>query len=386
VAAASRALIIGGGIGGLAAALALRAAGLSPIVYERAETTAAFQAGGGYTIWYTGVRALQTLGVGDALAAAGQPLERFEFRTNRGRQLAGFPIGVRGRELGSQPVGVLRAELHKVLLEAVGEDAIRLGARCVGLEHDAEGVTARFADGREERGDLLVGADGLDSVVRAQLAGSTPPRYPGYGHWFGFTEAELGPMSPPTFRIMFAPGRRFGLLPVGSGRLCWWCTFRAPEGGRRVEPGVKSTLLRNFGDWAAPVRAVVEATDEAAIGRRDTYDRERLERWGVGRTTLLGDAAHAMTFDLGLGASTTLKDAVMLGKAFEAAPDVLTALRAYEAVRRPRANQLVKNSASVGAMAAWENPIAARLHQGVLALGRYVFIGKEYERDLDFRL
>lgn len=93
-----------------------------------------------------------------------------------------------------------------------------------------------------------------------------------------------------------------------------------------------------------------------------------------------------MTFDLGLGANTTLKDAVMLGKAFEATRDVVTALRAYEAVRRPAGEPARQELGRGGARAGWENPIAARLHQGVLALGRYVFIGKEYERDLDFSL
>jgi 2-polyprenyl-6-methoxyphenol hydroxylase-like FAD-dependent oxidoreductase len=382
---APRALIVGGGLGGLAAALALRSAGVQAVVYERAKTKAAFQAGGGYTIWYAGIRALQSLGLGEKVHGAGQLLERFEFTTKRARRLALFEIGERGRQLGSPPVGILRTALHSILLEAVGEQAIRLDSRCAGFEQDADGVTARFEDGRKERGDLLVGADGLDSAVRAQLSGTaSPARYPGYGHWFGFTEAERGLVSPPTFRIMFDRGKRFGLLPVGQGRLCWWCTRPAAEGGRRVEPGVKAELQRLYGDWAPPVKAVMEATKESEIGRRDTYDREPIEQWGMGRVTLLGDAAHAMTFDLGLGASTTLKDAVMLGKAFQASKDVVTALRSYEAIRRPRANYLVGRSRKVGEYAAWASPLAARVNQAVLAVGRYTFIPKEYERDLDF--
>jgi 2-polyprenyl-6-methoxyphenol hydroxylase-like FAD-dependent oxidoreductase len=378
------AIIVGGGIGGLATVLALRRAGVHADVYERFPNLSGTQRGGGYTLWYPGVRALQELGLGNLVAAAGQMLERFEFATARGKLLAGFGIGSRGRQLGSQPVAVLRSELHRVLADACGNGAVYFGARCTGFTQDAQSVTVRFEDGSAQRASVVIGADGLRSVIRAELHGAHPPRYPGYGHWFGFVDDVAAFGIGATFRILFAAGERFGLLPVGNGRLCWWCTTRAPEGGIRVEPGIKHALLARFGSWAWPVSGVLEATPEEAIGRRDTYDLPTLDWWGKGRVTLVGDAAHAMTFDLGLGASTTLKDAVMLGKYVQREGDLVRGLRVYEAARLRRANQIARRSAFVGAMAAWRNPILAAAHLSVLALGRF-FVTAQYERDLDFR-
>src|SRR6185436_15712192 len=150
-------------------------------------------------------------------------LEQFEFRTMGGRVLARFPIGSRGRALDAPPLGILRADLHHALAQALGREHIRFGAPCVGFREDPAGVRALMADGSEVRGDVLVGADGMASAVRAQLHGPEAPRYPGYGHWSGFLAdgARLAPAG--TFRILFGPGRRFGFLPVGGGTLCWWC-------------------------------------------------------------------------------------------------------------------------------------------------------------------
>ncbi len=380
-----RALIIGAGLGGLATAVALRRVGIEPVVFERARDLRQIQVGGAYSMWYTGMRALRRLDLAEQVQAAGGPIERFEFHTWRGQTLANWDVGKRGRELDAPPTGVMRADLHRVLAGALEEGTIRFGAAYASFEQDAAGVTARFADGREERGGLLIGADGFRSTIRAQLHGAFKPRYPGYGHWYGFLdlERELTPMG--VFRIHYGHGARFAFLPISRERLCWWSTFPAPPAESAPESNIKEMLLDRFRGWQHPVESVIAATDAGAIARRDTLGGPPLARWGEGRVTLLGDAAHPMTFNLGQGAGSALKDGVMLAQYLRAEGDVVAALRAYEERRIPNTTRFIHQSWQVGRMDAWEPPLGSTVHDWILRLGRRAVIGR-LESDLDFEM
>jgi 2-polyprenyl-6-methoxyphenol hydroxylase-like FAD-dependent oxidoreductase len=260
-----------------------------------------------------------------------------------------------------QRVGVVcvimhRAELQSILLAALGRDAVRLSAHCVGVEQDADGVEAQFADRRRVRGDLLVGADGLHSVVRAALHGSTPPRYSGYTAW-----RAVVPFGTRDLRASesWGYGTRFGIVPMSKNRVYWFATQNAAEGGRNANE--KFAVMELFGRWHSPIPSLIDATPAQDILRNDIYDRPVIRSWGAGRITLLGDAAHPMTPNLGQGACQALEDAVVLSQCLAAQTDVPAALRSYEHQRIPRANELVNRSRQVGAIGQVESRVAVRL-------------------------
>jgi FAD-dependent urate hydroxylase len=172
-----RAVIIGGGIGGVTAAIALQRAGFDVTVFERAEELQ--EVGSGLPLWTNAIRALQKIGLNDVLEALGAPASAGSVITWRGDILADLRAEVLRKKIGTINAVVHRAELLALLLQALGADKVELGATCVGFTQDATGVCARFADGREARGDVLIGADGLHSVIRAQLFGAKKPRYAG---------------------------------------------------------------------------------------------------------------------------------------------------------------------------------------------------------------
>ena len=168
------------------------------------------------------------------------------------------------------------------------------------FEQDADGVTATLADGRTERVDVLIGSDGIKSTVRAALRGpEQPPRYAGYTIWQGF--ATVGSQTAPLgiFPLVYGPGLRFAYYRVSEERLYWFGVANAEEGGKDAEGGIKSKLLELYEGWPAPTEEVIGVTDEGVIHRRDLYDRDPIDKWSEGRVTLVGDAAHPMTFDIG---------------------------------------------------------------------------------------
>jgi 2-polyprenyl-6-methoxyphenol hydroxylase-like FAD-dependent oxidoreductase len=359
-----RILIIGAGVGGSAAAIALRRAGLEPEVHE-AKSRQATQYGGCYVLWYAGVLSLGRLGLADQAYARGHRLARFEMCDAHGRVLNSLDMAARGKTLGATPVAIRRADLLNILYEELGEESLTLNSTFRGMSADSRGVTATFTDGRTERCAVLVGADGLDSRVRAHLHGLTPAKYPGYAHWSGIAENEAGAPAD-TFRVLHGKGARFAFFHLGGGRVCWWCVRNAPEGPAGDSLGSYQALTTFFGDWEPTVPGLLAATPPDAIHRRDTLDRPLQRIWGKGRVTLLGDAAHAMTFNLGQGAGTSLTDAVTLAGHLSGGSPVISALRAYERARRSVTLPLVLASRQVGGSAAWGGRFGPALNNAVL--------------------
>ena len=352
-------LVAGGGIGGLATAIALRQRRVDVTVLERAGEIR--EVGAGITLWINAMRALRRLGVADAIAKLGAPALDGDIRTWQGKTLTHSLARELVEKYGELIVALHRADLQRVLLDAAGERVVRLGAECIAFEQDAAGVTVRLADGSVERGDALIGADGLWSTVRAQLFGQAKPRYAGYVAWRGvvpFSDQGAGFES-------WGRGQRFGLVPIGRGRVYWYATANVPEGSYDGN-GHQHELLRRFGHWHEPIPEILRLTPESAILRNDLYDREPLRRWGEGRVTLLGDAAHPMTPNFGQGACQAIEDAVVLADCLVDSREIAGALRTYEARRVRRAAALVKQSRRFGQIGQLENPLSVWLRDRVI--------------------
>jgi len=366
---ARRAVVVGGGTGGLAAAVALQSASIDVVVLEKALTLDAVQVGGGHILWHNAVLALRRLGLGDAVEAVAPVVERYEFRTSAGRLLATWPVGERGRELGVPTVAIGRPALHRILREAAG-DVVREGAAAVAVRQDGDGATVVLADGSEERGDVVVGADGLRSVVRSQVLGPAEPVYAGYTAWQGVTSFADRSVPDGVFTNTSGPGIRFFSFRIDRGDTVYWDgVIGARAGGKKQTKGTRrETLLAQFGQWHAPIPSLIESTAEDTITAIDIYDRNPVSTWGEGRITLLGDAAHPSTFNLGQGACQALEDAVVLGRTLAAHDDAVVGLRAYEGSRMKRTAAMTVTARRIGKIEQVSNPLVCRLRDAFVSV------------------
>lgn len=362
---AKQALIIGGGIGGLAAAVALQRAGLAVTVCERVPELR--EAGAGITLWSNAVKALDKLGLPGLLSDLGAVPTQMTVRSWRGDELIAVPADALKQRFRVAPMVVHRARLHAGLLKAAG-DVVRLDARCTGFVRDEQGVTAQFADGSEARADLLIGADGVHSAVREHLLGAIPLRYSGYTSWRGITRLDSAPLAPGAGFEAVGPGRRFGVTHLSGGGIYWYATLNTPAGGKAGPGGHKQELLTLFRGWLEPVEALIAGAAENEVLRTDIFDLPPLRRWGEGRVTLLGDAVHPMTPNLGQGACQAIEDAVVLGRCLNADDDISGALRTYEAERRPRTGAIVTQAQRLGRVMQWQNPFACAVRDALFKL------------------
>lgn len=344
--------IIGAGLGGLTAALALSRLGIAPTVYEQAEALG--EVGAGITVSPNAGRVLDHLGLGEAVRAMGVLPG-----TQHIRDLAtGATIRTLARDSnlearhGAPYRHLHRADLHALLvgaLEAAAPGSIRLGHRLADLTPEGR---MRFANGAEARADVLVGADGVRSVVRDRLYPTEPPRFTGQVAWRGLVPAAALPaevaVEPPG--IFIGPARLVLRYPVRGGALVNYAIFVETADWQEESwstPSTRAELIGHLDHACASVRALVEATPPAWLFKWALFAREPLPGWTRGRVTLLGDAAHAMLPFMGQGAATAIEDGMVLARALAAFPPA-EALARYEAARRDRTAMVQLQSRLLG--------------------------------------
>jgi 2-polyprenyl-6-methoxyphenol hydroxylase-like FAD-dependent oxidoreductase len=360
---APRIVVVGGGVGGLTTAIALRSVGIEARVLERAPELR--EVGAGIGLWPNAIHVLERLGLGAEVRALGGGRLGGAVVTHQGRRLSDQPAAVLEARWGAPTIAVLRSDLQALLRAALPEEAIVLGVEVTGLDVGSDQVELSFAGGDRTTADLVVGADGLRSVVRAQMLGDGPPRYRGYTAWRGVAAVGSGRGLDGASEL-WGPGARFGVLPTRDARAVWYASANVPEGGRGGR-GEHEEVLERFGSWPDPIPAVLAATPPDAVVRNDVYDRSITRRWVSHRVALVGDAAHPMTPDLGQGACQAIVDAWVLADAVRRGDDSLEgALQEYERIRWRTAAVATVLARTLGRVGQWEHPLACRLRAEVM--------------------
>lgn len=361
-------LIAGGGIGGLTAALALRQAGFDAHVYEQASVLR--EVGAGVAISPNAVRVLHHLGLTEALRAAGVVSLSLDARDwQSGALLGRVPLAAAAVERWGAPFYHLhRAHLHDALRAALGEQHITLSARCVAVEQDGTAVEMRFADGRAARGDLLIGADGVHSVVREHVAGPDQAVWSRQLSWRGLAPASVGHAVglEPRHHSFWGPRRQFVTFYVAAGQLVNWVGNVQSDDEQWQEEswsarGDRDEVLAAYAEWHPQVRGVIAGTDQ--VFKWALFDRVPLDTWTRGCATLLGDAAHPMLPYMAQGASQSIEDAFMLARCLAEDPaDSQRAIQTYAARRRERTAALQRASREMGRNVQLADPleVAAR--------------------------
>lgn len=337
-----RIIIIGAGIGGASAAIALRRLGHQVEVYE--QVTENRPVGAALSLWPNGVKALNHLGLTEQVAQLGGRMDHMSYQDGHtGETMCRFSLDPVTQEAGQRPYPVARADLQALLMERFGIDDIRFGMRLVDLDQDDDQVRATFADGSTASADLLIGADGARSRTRAYVLGAElERRYAGYVNFNGLVEVDpqIGPADQWTTYV--ADGQRVSVMPVAGNRFYFFFDVLEPAGADYERGQAREVLAEHFAGWAPGVQRLIERLDPMSTNRVEIHDIEPFHTWVRGRVALLGDAAHNTTPDIGQGACSALEDTVVLERVLATTTlGVQDSLRRYQAARSERAADLV---------------------------------------------
>ncbi|QEU96711.1 FAD-dependent monooxygenase [Streptomyces kanamyceticus] len=359
------AVVVGGGIGGLAAAIGLRRVGWDVTVLERASTLD--DAGAGISLAANGLRALDELGVGKAVRDASRGQYTGGTRTPEGRWLARMDGSALEEAVGTPIMGIPRATLHRLLRDALPAAALVTGAEVTSVERTGPGTVQVDCGATVLDADLVVAADGIGSKIRGRLFPDHPgPVHSGSTVLRALTEHAVDLRTD--FELTWGRGAEFGHIALQDGRAEWHAVLNLPAGTRFADP--LAELRRRFHTWHDPIPALLDATRPQAVLHHDVNELGTpLPSYVVGRIALLGDAAHAMTPNLGQGACQALEDAVTLAASLGADSTVEAALARYDAERLPRSRAIARAARQAGRMGQrLSHPLAVTLRNTAMRL------------------
>ncbi len=359
--------IIGAGIGGLSAAVALQQLGLKVKVLERASELK--EMGAGIVLSANAIKVLEKLGLADQVRQAGSPVKKAEIRTPDGQLIVEMPVHMQAERYGTYSYLLYRPELQRILYEKLDPNTVVLGKKFLQLEQDPEKITSFFEDGETLDSGLLIGADGVHSRVRQYVMEESKLRYSGFTAVRGISNyedvrfpAELG----GGFEA-WGNGKRFGFSHLGKGRVFWFAAINTPQGSLVKGENKRHLALQQFKGWWEPIADVIDSTKEENILVHEIFDRKPLKKWHKGRVTLLGDAAHPMLPNLGQGGAQAMEDALILARYLkECFQEVEEAYSLYEQERIPRVTKIIKGSRMMARMMQLKNPAAMMVRNQIL--------------------
>ncbi|MCH7307213.1 FAD-dependent urate hydroxylase HpxO [Acinetobacter sp. NIPH 1852] len=334
--------IIGAGMGGLTAGIALKKFGHQVTIYEQAAEI--LPVGAAISLWSNGVKCLNYLGLTDQIQALGGKMESLAYVDGLTHQtMTQFSLTPLYKEVGQRAYPVARADLQQLLMQQFGLEDIKLGMKMTEIENHPDHVSIQFADGMQIQADLLIGADGTHSITRTfVLDHQVERRYAGYVNWNGLVEIDENIAPAQQWTTYVSEGKRVSLMPVAQNRFYFFFDVPIEVGLPNQRDQYKTELKKYFKDWCSPVHQLIDCLDEQKTNRVEIHDIEPFMNFYKGRVVLLGDAAHSTTPDIGQGGCQAMEDAIYLARALQINTFGLSdALERYQNKRNDRTREMV---------------------------------------------
>ncbi|MDA1178057.1 MAG: FAD-dependent monooxygenase [Planctomycetota bacterium] len=359
-------IVVGGGIAGLTSAVALQQLGWDVEIHEAAD---GFRpVGKGIWVPTNAMQELEQIGLASPVSAAGWPLERIQIRTRWGKTLSTIDLKRVEREYGHTTIAIRREDLIRNLASALPSDSFHFDRRFVGFQNSTDQVVARFADGSNALGDLLIGADGIHSAVREQLIPGVRLRYTGQTCCRGISTFELPADLSKTCWEVWGGSERFGFSSLGSNLVYWFAPMTRLPSQTGLTSVVLPKLQEMYSHFPEPIPELLAHSSASEVITTDLYDFLPISKWYAGRTVLIGDAAHAMTPNLGQGGAQAIEDGIALAREIGRHQTLNNALAAFEKQRMPRTKWISRLAWRLGQVAHWTNPVATLARDFALQL------------------
>lgn len=357
-------VIIGAGIGGLTAAIALQRLGIDAHIYESAQTLQPL--GAGILVPPNAMTIFAHLGVAAKIKAQGAIIRKLTLSDMQGILLSENSAEYFDDGHYQYTIAIHRAALHNILMQALKPGTLFTGKRCIGVDTQPDYAYAEFADGSEAYGDLVIGADGLHSAVRQFIFPSTAPRYCGQTSWRGLAPIELPHQYADHLFELWGRGTRFGYVRIEPKCVYWYATQGTESGGMDDPLTLRSRLFSLFAHFPEPVNTLLSQTPISSIIRTDIHDLYPLSSWSTGRIILIGDAAHAAAPNLGQGAAQAIEDAWTLANCLAKNHSVDGAFNRFEQHRVAKAKKITDLSWRIGKMTNVRNPLGCTLRNALM--------------------
>ena len=343
--------IIGSGIAGTALYAALHKSGFNVQLFAKSEEIT----GGVLTLWPNALHALRGLDLDELVLQAGTPKITSHVMNVRGKTIVRVPIHKIRDAHGVPVISIARNKLGELLKGTVPSDYVTANKECSGFTLQENKAVVLFKDGSYHTTDLLVGTDGIHSIIRSSLFGWSAPRYAGRVSWNGVAMNVKLPLEENGVYEIQGAGKRIGFTAIGPGTVGWYANMNQPEDFSPPQNPVPY-LLQHFHNWPMNITSLFECTDPAIIRAFKIQDRDPISSWSQSCVTLAGDAAHPMTPDAGQGACQAIEDAVVLTRCLLKNPNITEAIRQYEFHRIPRTTEIVNYARKIGRISNWDKP------------------------------
>ena len=353
------ALVIGSGISGMSMYWALRNAGMKVKIFDSSNT---FESGGFITLWPNAIKSFQKLGFGDEIINNSLSKDSSMILNHRGKKITQVPIYKIREATGIPVLSISRGVLYDILGLQIPSEDYFTKKTCCHYECTGDDTIMHFEDGSSYVTDLVVAADGINSVIREQMFGKQPLRYAGRFSWNGVYKGNDFELEKSRVYEIQGRGKRIGFTALPNGEIGWYANINLPE-SFVIPKDNKSFLKEEFKGWPLESEKLFEGTEDRYIKVFKIQDREPIKSWRSCKIILAGDAAHPMTPDAGQGACQSVEDAAILGILLKRSPSIEIALHEYEKMRIPRVNHLINYSRKIGGFSNWKSPLMVKLRE-----------------------